>query len=44
MVLTTMAFKLELLNQSASLRTIVRYGLCGLCITLDNKNNLYCVR
>ena len=44
MVLTTMAFKLELLNQSASLRTIVRYGLCGLCITLDNKNNLNCVR
>ena len=44
-VLTAMVFKLKLLNQkSTSLRSIVRYELCGLCITFDNIKNLNSVR
>ena len=44
-VLTTMVFKLKLLNQkSTSLRSIVCYELCGLCITFDNIKNLNSVR
>ena len=44
-VLTIMVFKLKLLNQkSTSLRSIVCYELCGLCITFDNIKNLNSVR
>ena len=44
-VLTTMVFKLKLLNQnSTSLRSIACYELCGLCITFDNIKNLNSVR